>query len=199
MSGDFRTALKQRRSCYSIGSSSPVSDEEIRDIIDFAVLHTPSAFNSQSARVVLLFGGEHHKFWNLVRETLREMLPADKFPPTDQRISLFSAGHGTVLFYEDQSVVRAYQEKFPLYSDSIPGYSENSAGMLQLAVWTMLRDADLGASLQHYGNLVQERAARTWNLDDNWRLIAQMPFGAITAEPGPKDMPDPAKCVKVFS
>lgn len=199
MAGDMESALKQRRSYYSIGSESPISDDKIRELLKFAVMYTPSAFNSQSARVVLLLGNEHKKLWEIVRETLRPMVPADRFKSTDDKVNSFAAGHGTVLFYEDGKVIAGMQEQFPLYADAFPGYSENSAGMLQLVVWTMLRDAGLGASLQHYGNLIQTEVAKTWNLSPEWRLIAQMPFGSIKAEPDAKDFQPIEERLFVFS
>ena len=179
---DFKTALARRRSNYRIDSSCAISDGEIRNIVEYAVANTPSAFNSQSARAVLLLGDHHGKFWEIVRETLRKIVPAESFQSTDEKINLFAAGHGTVLFYEDQEVIRGLQEAFPLYADMMPGFSQNSTGMLQHVVWVMLRDAGLGATLQHYGNLVQEEVAKQWNLPAGWMLIAQMPFGGIVEE-----------------
>ncbi len=199
MASDFRTAIMRRRSYYSIGSTSPISDAEIQDIVNYAVLYTPSAFNSQSARAVLLLGGEHRKLWEIVRETLRTIVPADHFQPTDDKVSSFAAGRGTVLFYEDGGVISDLQTNFPLYADMMPRFSENSSGMLQFAVWTMLEDAGLGASLQHYGNLIESEVARTWKLNPEWKLIAQMPFGSIAAEPGPKEFQPIEERVFVFA
>ena len=199
MSSDFRSALSKRHSYYEIGDKSPISDGAIREIVEFAVNNTPSAFNSQSARTVILFGDNHRKLWEIVRETLRPMVPAANFKPTDDKINSFAAGHGTVLFYEDRATIGKLQTDFPLYKDAFPHFSENSAGMLQLAVWVMLRDAGLGASLQHYGNLIEKEVAKTWNLDENWALIAQMPFGAPLSEPGAKERLPLDQTVKVFS
>lgn len=179
---DFKTALARRRSNYRIDSSSAIPDGEIRNIVEYAVVNTPSAFNSQSARVVLLFGEQHGKFWEIVGEALRKLVPADNFKATGDKIASFAAGHGTVLFYEDQEVIRGLQASFPLYADAFPGFSQNSAGMVQHVVWVMLRDAGLGATLQHYGNLVQEEVAKQWNLPAGWLLVAQMPFGGIVEE-----------------
>ncbi|MCD8350495.1 MAG: nitroreductase family protein [Planctomycetaceae bacterium] len=198
MASDFRTAIKRRRSYYSIGSNSPISDEAIQDIVNYAVLYTPSAFNSQSARVVVLLGDEHRKLWDIVRETLGKLVPADNFQPTDAKVSSFASGRGTVLFYEDGGVINDLQTNFPLYADMMPRFSENSSGMLQFAVWTMLEDAGLGASLQHYGNLIEAEVARTWKLNPEWKLIAQMPFGGISAEPGPKEFQPIEERVFVF-
>ena len=56
MTRDFKEALRHRRTYYHITDSSPISDEQIKEIIDFAVMNVPSAFNSQSTRIVLLLG-----------------------------------------------------------------------------------------------------------------------------------------------
>ncbi len=198
MASDIRTALKQRRSYYEINSDSPVSDKEIEELVGYAVLHTPSAFNSQSARVVILFNEHHKKLWDIVRETLRGIVPPEKFGPTDTKINSFAAGHGTILFYEDQATIEELQKDFATYRDAFPGFSANSSGMLQHVVWVMLRDVGLGASLQHYGNLIEAEVAETWNLDPRWMLIAQMPFGGIVSEPGKKEFLPLSERMKVF-
>ena len=64
MKKSFEEALKHRRTYYSITNQSPVSDEEIERIVNLAVTHVPSAFNSQSTRVVLLLGENHKKLWH---------------------------------------------------------------------------------------------------------------------------------------
>ena len=56
MARNFKETIKHRRSYYSINNTSPISDKEIQEIVEFAVLHVPSAFNSQSTRIVLLLG-----------------------------------------------------------------------------------------------------------------------------------------------
>ena len=40
-------------------------------MLELLVLAVPSAYNSQRARVVLLFGASHKKLWNIVMEMLR--------------------------------------------------------------------------------------------------------------------------------
>ena len=56
MKRTFSEAMAHRRSYYSFGSDSSVLDEEIVHIIREAVKNVPSAFNSQSTRIVLLLG-----------------------------------------------------------------------------------------------------------------------------------------------
>ena len=55
---EFLSAIEQRRSLYEISNEKVVSEERVQEIVEFAVKHSPSAFNSQSARVVVLFGEE---------------------------------------------------------------------------------------------------------------------------------------------
>lgn len=189
MTKSFKEALKGRRTFYQIDNKSTLSDKEIRDIIRFAVEHVPSAFNSQTTRVVLLTGKAHEKLWTIVKDTLRKLVPADAFSKTQQKIDgSFSCGYGTILYFEDMSIVRSLQEKFPTYKDNFPIWSEQTSAMHQLAIWTMLEDAGLGASLQHYNPLIDEEVRKAWSLPDDWKLIAQMPFGTPTAQPGPKDV-----------
>lgn len=55
----LQQAAESRRSVYSLNKNLPVGKDEIVQIVEHAVLHTPFSFNSQSARVVVLFGEEH--------------------------------------------------------------------------------------------------------------------------------------------
>ena len=73
MKRTFEEAIANRRSYYHIGSDSPVADEEIVRIIHEAVKHVPSAYNSQSTRIVLLLGDEHKKLWEIVKNILKMM------------------------------------------------------------------------------------------------------------------------------
>ncbi|HGM0495206.1 TPA: nitroreductase family protein, partial [Neisseria gonorrhoeae] len=51
----LQQAAESRRSVYSLNKNLPVGKDEIVQIVEHAVLHTPFSFNSQSARVVVLF------------------------------------------------------------------------------------------------------------------------------------------------
>ena len=199
MKRTFAEALEHRRTYYSIGSDSPVQDEEVVHIIRTAVKHVPSPFNSQSTRVVLLLGEEHAKLWNIVKDKLRAIVPEEQFKKTQEKIDgCFACGHGTILYFEDQAVVKGLQDAFSMYSENFPVWSEQTSGMHQLAVWTMLEDAGLGASLQHYNPLIDDEVRRTWNLPDAWKLVAQMPFGAPIGNPGEKEMKDLSARIKIF-
>jgi len=170
--------LKKRRTQYGLGKTLPLSKEAVDALIRETVRHAPSSFNSQSSRVVILFGDESEKLWSIVKETLRKIVPEKDFGSTDARINGFGAGAGTVLFFEDQDTVAELQKKFALYADKFPEFSEQSSGMAQFAVWTVLANAGIGASLQHYNPLIDDEVAATWSLPRSWKLRAQMPFGS---------------------
>lgn len=180
---DFYTALEKRRSIYGISNEAVISDERLQEVIQHAVKHTPSAFNSQSARIVLLLGEEHTKLWSITTETLRKIVPAENFASTQEKMNAFGSGHGTVLFFEDQSVIESLQEQFALYKDNFPKWSEHSSGMLQFVIWTSLAQEGYGASLQHYNPLIDDEVKQSWGLPSSWKLVAQMPFGKPVAPP----------------
>lgn len=199
MEKSFMEALKHRRTYYGITNQSPISNKQIEELVDFAVTHVPSAFNSQSTRVVLLLGENHRKLWQIVKDTLRKIVPAEAFKATEAKIDgSFACGYGTVLFFEDQTVVKGLQDMFSAYKDNFPVWSSQTSAMHQLAIWTLLEDAGLGASLQHYNPLIDEEVRRTWNLPESWSLIAEMPFGLPVSEPGEKEYKPLADRVKVF-
>lgn len=198
MSKDFYTSLEERRSYYGIGKDTTVSAEKIQEVVEHAVKYTPSAFNSQSARVILLFGAQHDKLWDITKEALRKIVPADQFTSTEGKLDSFRNGYGTVLFFEDNSVVESLQKQFALYKDNFPIWSLESNGMVQFAVWNSLEIEGLGASLQHYNPLIDDAVRKQWNVPENWKLLGEMPFGKPLATPDAKQFQPISERVKVF-
>ncbi|VXA87993.1 conserved hypothetical protein; putative oxidoreductase related to nitroreductase [Acinetobacter sp. 8I-beige] len=182
----FLDHIKQRRTIYAVGKNVALTPEQIESVIKEAVNHSPSAFNSQTSRIVTLFGESHLQFWNIVRETLRKIVPEAAFEGTNTKINSFAAGYGTVLFYEDQDVVKSLQEQFALYADNFPVWSEHSSAIAQFAVWTALSEQNIGASLQHYNPIVDAEIAEIFDIPANWKLRAQLVFGSIEAPAGEK-------------
>jgi len=178
MNSTLIESLKKRRTQYALGKNLPLDKDALSTLIKEAIRHTPSSFNSQSSRAVILFGDESVKFWALTKQALREIVPADAFAPTAAKLDSFAAGAGTVLFYEDQDVVKGLQEKFALYADNFPVWSEQAGGMAQFAVWLALTEAGIGASLQHYNPVVDDAVRTAWDVPASWKLRAQMPFGS---------------------
>lgn len=198
MSKTFTDAVKNRRSIYGIGKETLVSDARIEEIVEFAVTNSPSAFNSQSGRVVILLNAEHDALWDITTEALREISSKEDFSATEQKMGAFKNGYGTILFFEDEAVVKGLQESFPSYQEKFPDYSLQSSGMLQFVVWTALEAEGYGASLQHYNPIIDDEVKAKWNLPKSWNLISQMPFGNVLQAAGEKEVSSLEERIKVF-
>lgn len=195
----FLDIIRKRRTQYALGNQIELSQEAVNDLVRQVVKESPSAFNSQSSRVVVLFGEEHKKLWNIVRETLKAIVPAESFGPTNEKMDSFTKGAGTILFFEDKKVIESLQEQFPLYADKFPEFSAHAAGMAQFAVWTALAHANIGASLQHYNPLIDEAVRQAWGLPESWYLSAQMPFGSNEQAFGDKEYMDDEARFRFFA
>ncbi|WP_273779350.1 nitroreductase family protein [Acinetobacter sp. GSS19] len=199
MSNQFLEIIEKRRSIYAIGKHVKQTPEQLTEFIQNTIKLSPSAFNSQSSRAVILFNNQHQKFWDIVKDALKAFAKDEEAAAkTSAKIDSFAAGFGTVLFFEDQDVVKSMQQQFPLYADNFPVWSEHSTGIAQFATWTALSTIGIGASLQHYNPLVDEKVQATWNVPANWKLRAQLVFGSIEAPAGEKSFMDDAERFKVF-
>jgi len=198
MNKDFYSAVQDRRTIYGISKETVIPDERIIEIVNYAVKHVPSAFNSQSGRAVLLLGEHHNKLWDITKEALRKKVPEGKFAPTEEKMNSFRSGYGSVLFFEDQSIIEGLQAQFPSYKDNFPLWSLQSSGMLQYVVWTSLELEGFGVSLQHYNPLIDDEIKKEWSIPANWRLLSQMVFGKPTAPAGEKEFKPLDERVKVF-
>ena len=169
--------FKMRRSRYELTDKLAISDEKLEQLVGDVLLQMPSAFNMQSARVVVLLGEKHKKLWQIAHDTLKAIVPADKFEPTAQKINSFAGAYGTILYLEEEETIKQMQEKFAAYAANFPIWAQQANGMLQLAVWTTLAEVGVGASLQHYNPLIDEQVRKAFDLPTSWKLVAQMPFG----------------------
>ncbi len=193
-------SIKDRRTFYQLSPESPISDEEIQQIIGHVLYHAPSPFNSQSARTVLLLGEHHRKLWEIAKTELKKKSKSEEaWKKTEEKVNTsFLAGYGTVLFYEDMSVVKGLQDQMPSYSDKFAQWSEHSTAIVQILTWLALENEGLGASLQHYNPLIDKAVQEEWNIPEDWRLIAQMPFGVANDKPAEKPKVPIEKRVLVF-
>ena len=190
---------EKRRSIYALSNQLPVSNDEIVKLVEHAVLHTPSAFNSQSTRIVVLFGDDHNKLWQMTEDTLRDIVDnEEQFAATKQKMAGFKAGAGTIMFFEDHSVIRDMQAAAPLYADKFPIWSHQTSAMHQYVIWTALASINVGANLQHYNPIIDKKVANEWNIDEHWELNAQMVFGAIEQPAGDKEFKPVADRMQVF-
>ncbi|KZT41290.1 Nitroreductase [Sistotremastrum suecicum HHB10207 ss-3] len=198
-SAPFLDAVATRRTIYTISNETTIPDSKIVEIVQHAVKHVPSSFNSQSSRAIVLFGDAHTKVWDITLDILKARLPADMYAYTEGKNKGFRAGYGTVLFFEDQTSVKGMQEKFPAYAAAFPVFSQHTSGMVQFVVWTALEKEGLGASLQHYNPLIDEEIRKAFDVPESWQLVSQMPFGKPTADAGEKTFAPIDERVKVIT
>lgn len=195
---NLQAAAELRRSVYALGKDLPLSNDQVNQIVEHALLHTPSAFNSQSTRLVVLHGAEHEKLWDLAIEELRKIVPVDSFAATESKLNMFKAAAGSVLFFEDMDVVKGLQEQFAAYADNFPVWADHASAMHQYVIWTALASENIGANLQHYNPVIDEAVAKTWNIPANWKLRAQLVFGSIQSPAGEKSFAPVDARLKVF-
>ncbi|HII3978217.1 TPA: nitroreductase family protein [Enterococcus faecium 1,230,933] len=194
----FTDTLKNRRSIYHLGRNVSLSNEELTTLIKEAIKESPTAFNAQSTRAVILFGDAHEKLCEITEEALRPLTPAEAFPNTQNKLAGFKNGYGTVLFFKDTDVVKGLQEQFELYADNFPDWSEQSNGIATANTWVALVDKGLGANLQHYNPVIDEAVAKEWNIPSNWKLRSQLVFGSPETPAGEKEYMNDADRFRVF-
>ena len=194
---EAKNLYQNRRSVYALGKNLPISEQEALEIIDNAVKYSPSAFNSQTAHAVVLLGENHQKLWDITFGELEKFLPTEEAKAaTKGKIDSFTAAYGTILFFEDHDVVKGLQEQFPAYAENFPIWSEQSTGIASFAVWNALAEAGVGANIQHYNPVIDEKVAAEWDIPANFVLRAQMPFGEKLQEAAPIERTSRVRVVK---
>ena len=171
--------LKQRRTYYNLNKTLPVSNDEVKKVVEEITKLVPDAFNMKSARVIVVSDKKQDELWDRIYDAFEGKVPREK-------INGFKAAAGTILYFYDEEVVEALQKKFPTYADNFPVWANQANGMLQINIWTGLRELGIGANLQHYNPVIDSLVQEMFTVPKSWKLLAQMPFGGIVSEPEPK-------------
>lgn len=139
LSSSIIEGLKGRRSIYSLTNESTISDSRLEELLSEALLHTPSPFNTQATRMIVLLKDDHQRLWDIAYEVASSTATPEEFEKLYKpRIAGFRAGYGTVrhtlfrireshmlmvlqiLFYEDPAPLKVQQEKWPMLIDKFP-------------------------------------------------------------------------------
>ena len=194
----FVELVEKRRSVYSLGTDSQYTKNEIENRIREVVKQVPTAFNSQTTRVVVLFDEASNKFWDHIYDVQKDILEGGMKDWMSGVVNGAKNGIGTVLFFEDLDAVN----KMPTAGARTEAYKQKNNANAQYAVWLALTELGLGANLQHFNIGYEQgfdKATREmFNLPETYEMIAQMPFGSIEQEIGEKELIDSAVQVKVF-
>ncbi|WP_433597041.1 nitroreductase family protein [Limosilactobacillus reuteri] len=199
MNSQFNSLAANRRSIYALGDNLSQTPEEIFDLVKQTIKNSPTAFNSQTVRAVVLFGKSSDKVWEIVEDALRKIAKSpDAFEQTKSKIDSFKAGYGTILYFTDTTIVHQLENDYPSYAANFANWAEQGLGGAQQAVWTALAEQGIGASLQHYNPLIDDAIHQGFNLPADWQLRAEMPFGSIEAPAGEKAQLDDEEMFKLI-
>lgn len=186
----IQQSLANRRTIYNINKNLPVSVEEVVKTVQNITELVPDAFNMKSSRVVVVTGEKQDELWGKVYNIFEGKVPKEK-------IDGFKAGAGTILYFYDEKVVETMQKQFAAYADNFPIWATQASGMLQISIWSALRELNVGANLQHYNPVIDDVVKTLVDVPASYKLIAQMPFGGIGALPDAKPAEDINLRVKV--
>ncbi len=175
---DYINLIQKRRSMSKLKKTINLNQQDIFNKIQLAIKHSPSAFNAQSVSAVVLFDHQHHNFWDEVLNQILPFVPKGKEKNSIEKIDGFRQGDGTIIFLENKLVGEKLKERFPLYKDNVELWKDQGQGFAQYAVWLMLTDYGVSASLQHYNPLVNDYIYKQIGISEDYEIIAQMPFGS---------------------
>lgn len=102
MSSALIDLAKNRRTIYQLGKKSPVPDSKIEELVNAAILNVPSAFNTQSTRLIVLLHDQHDRLWDIAIEAFEGLVKAGKIPQevwekqTLPKLLGFKGAYGTV-------------------------------------------------------------------------------------------------------
>lgn len=179
--------VKNRRSQYAIGNNTDLTNDEIAARITEIVRDVPTASNSQTTRIAIVFGEENVKLWDHILDVQKDVMPEEMWGFMSGVMEGAKGGVGTVLFFEDLDAV----DKMPTSPSRVEVYKQNNNANAQYATWLALTDLGLGGTLQHmnvgYEQGFDKSVKELLGLPERWEMQAQMPFGSIEGESAPKE------------
>lgn len=177
----FLKAIAARRTIYALKPELPsnVSIGDVQQLVQAVVKDTPTAFNSQSTRALILTGETHKSVWNSVVGAI-EGEQGKKRPA-----SIRDEAYGSIIFFTDDKTTEKLKVDFPAWSEAFEPFAQHSSGSAQISVWTGIELLGLGGHLQHYNGYVKG-ALPEGAVPQEWTVQAQLAFGLPAAAPGEK-------------
>ncbi|KAH3899576.1 probable Putative nitroreductase HBN1 [Saccharomycodes ludwigii] len=174
------SSIAARRTIYNLKPVLPtgINLKDVQKIIQAIIKDTPTAFNSQPNRALILTGEAHRKIWEQVTDSI-EAESGKKRPA-----SVKNEAFGSVIFLTDDQTTENLQAKFPAWAAFFPTFASHASGAAQISSWTTLEAAGLGCHLQHYNGYI--KAALGSKIPSNWTVQAQLIFGVPKEQPGEK-------------
>ena len=112
--GTYLKTLTARRTIYALKPELPgeITIKDIQSVVQTIIKETPTAFNSQPNRAIILTGEAHRKVWGQVADAIES--PDGKRRPASARDEAF----GSVIFFTDDKVTEKLKADFPAYAVS---------------------------------------------------------------------------------
>ena len=110
----------KRHSFYNITNDCPLTAEEIENLVQKSLELYPSPFNSQSARVMVLFGKNHKNLWGITQTELLKAAPKEKVQAISDKIASFANGHGTILYFQHCVLEELRQCRQKAFGQQVP-------------------------------------------------------------------------------
>ncbi|CAI4057097.1 hypothetical protein N7582_000775 [Saccharomyces uvarum] len=178
--GTYLKTLTARRTIYALKPELPgeITIKDIQSVVQTIIKETPTAFNSQPNRAIILTGEAHRKVWGQVADAIES--PDGKRRPASARDEAF----GSVIFFTDDKVTEKLKADFPAYAAAFPSFADHTSGAAQINSWVALKAMGLGGHLQHYNGYV--KAALPGKIPQSWTVQAQLVFGTPAASPAEK-------------
>lgn len=181
----FLKSLSARRTIYALKPELPagVTIEDVQEAVQTIIKDTPSAFNGQSNRAIILTGETHKKVWDSVAGAIEG--ESGKKRPESCR----DEAYGSIIFLTDDKTTEKLQADFAAWAPVFPSFALHSSGAAQISTWAAVELLGLGAHLQHYNGYVKA-ALPEGAVPQEWTVQAQLVFGAPAAGPGEKTFID---------
>lgn len=172
MTAAYLNAIATRRTIYKLKPELPagVTIDKVKDVVQAIIKDTPTAFNSQSNRAIILTGETHKQVWDSVVKALPNEDAARR--PASVR----DEAYGSIIFFTDEKIIEKLKGDFPAWAEAFPKFADHTSGAAQINSWTALETLGLGGHLQHYNPLV--KAALPAKIPAEWSVVAQLVFGA---------------------
>jgi predicted oxidoreductase (fatty acid repression mutant protein) len=179
---EFTELLKARKSDYALENKKVVADEILIKALEEAIKQAPTAFNSQATHIVIALGKNHEYVWDVTHDTLKKIVPTDKFAKTEAKLNMFKNGYGTILVYKDEKKIEELKKAFPGFASRQDYWGEQNIGILVYALWLSLYNIGYHANIQHYDPLIDEELAKRFDIPSDWKLETEIVFGKSTSD-----------------
>ncbi len=174
----YLSFMHRRRTIRKL-KGGPISDEVIHTILE-AGRWSPSAFNSQPARIVVI-KERQAEFWDFIANTLRQKLQGEQLERTLARIPGYRSGVFTLVFYEDTTI--SNNPPFPGGGETWKSWATQGLGIMQVNVWNAIAAVGLAASNQHMNQQMEEELRAFLGVPAAWKSYSIFPVGYADETP----------------